>query len=176
MSDWTQVGPPASMLAMSDDEIFALFLTAIAGLTIDDQGVWSLPAEIECAYRLARQVCERVPLDHPSARARALADTAFPLQMLLRGTGLGDGLTDDQYRWLLRAFTERRAALPDLLPATPIGAADISTTAEPSDRAVRHGGKWIEPRFAEMSAEAVAALPACGDCGMPVLEPHPHCG
>ena len=47
-------GPPAHLVAMSDEQIFALFLTAVNGLKIDDQGVWSLPAEIEATTRLAR--------------------------------------------------------------------------------------------------------------------------
>jgi hypothetical protein len=47
-------GPPAHLVAMNDDEIIALFLTAVAGLKIDESGVWSLPAEIEVTTWHAR--------------------------------------------------------------------------------------------------------------------------
>ena len=133
-------GPPAHLVAMTDEEIIALFLSAVAALKIDDQGVWSLPAEIEVTTRLARQVQERT---EPGTPLGLLATT---VRVLLWRTGIqSECLLQLDYPALARSFYQERAALSDLLPPTPVGVADITGTVEPSERAVLHNGKWVEP-------------------------------
>ena len=159
--------PPHQWLLDTDDErVFHLFLTAVNGLRIDDQGVWSLPAEIEATVRLARQVQERT---EPGTPLNLLATTT---RVLLWKTGIpSESLLQLDYPALVRSFYRERAALADMLEPTPIGVADIMDTAEHSQRAVLHNGRacgrtharWIEPRFDEQ-ANAADPFEGCADC------------
>ena len=148
---------------MPDEQIFALFLSAVAGLKIDEHGVWSLPAELETTGRLARQTQERtVDIERP--RERTLNLLATTTYLLVCGTGIdrSPGLPMD-YPALLRSFFRERAALSDMLPPTPIGAADIREQVEHSERAVLHNGNWVEPRFTKLPGMP-DPFDGCADC------------
>ena len=168
---------PEHLLALPDEQIFALFITAVTGLKIDGEGVWSLPAEIEAAMRLCRQVQERTIDDvHNDIRADALHNAASSLRLLLWRTGfVSETLIENDWAAWVHMYFRDRARLLDMLPPTPVGAADIREPIELAERAVLHEGRWHAPRFNEMPAQAVAALPLCDQCSEPVLSPHPGC-
>ena len=153
---------PEHLLALPDEQIFALFITAVTGLKIDGEGVWSLPAEIEAAMRLCRQVQERtVEQADTDIRADGLCT------MLPRACDcccgapafVSETLIENDWAAWVRSYFRDRARLLDMLPPTPLGAADIREPIELADRVVMHEGRWHAPRFNEMPAQAVAALP-----------------
>ncbi len=127
------------LIDLDDERVFALFATAVAACKIDESGVWNLPAELEATGRLARQVQERTAFDE-SLRGCALNGLSTTLLLLIRYTG--DEQMRQDYPSLVQSFYRDRAALPDLLPPTPIGAADITEPVDHSDAAVLHNGRW----------------------------------
>ena len=171
--DHQMSGPPSAILvAMTDEEIIALFLSAVAALKIDDQGVWSLPAEIEVTTRLARQVQERT---EPGTPLGLSSPPRYGSCCGARAFNQSDFSDFDLPVHSCAPSTRERAALfgGSCCQPTPVGVADITGTVEPSERAVLHNGKWVEPRFAPMPAEAVATLPTANTAECPVLTPHP---
>lgn len=138
----------------SDDRLIAEFVAAVAALHIDDRGVWNLPAELEVTARLALAVQRRIPSE-PTPQQRALFDLANTVRMIVKYVGVYmkwlESLDSDYYGNLTQRFFAQRAALADVLPPIESVSADTVDGIEPSADAVRHNGRWHDPRFEQVS-------------------------
>ena len=100
---------------------------------------------------------------------------ASTVRMLLWDTGNDHGsMIPREWTRLARSFYRDRAELSDMLPPTPIGAADVTSDVDITPAAQLHNGRWIEPRFTE--TDAPDPMAGCADCPQRTISEDACCG
>lgn len=148
----------AYLYRMPREQLYAMFVTAVSLLKVDERGVWCIRAEAESLLRLARTVQARVYEGIPDAeiegaelspREAALDRVAGTLRFLIPDyvVGMGnqvpppqgarapagygfDGTINHPRAGIVDEFYQQRAALPDVLPPGLVAHVSVSENVE----------------------------------------------